>query len=351
MWTRRLWMAGVGSALGACPATATPLAYSDLPPAARRLAADLGLTAESFPAYLAAQRAALAERVVAGSAEHLTYYVLQSQRFTSSGGLDALALARSRSDALPVEAKLRMDAFRASTTATLDERHSLMVGLYRGLPVDWTLERCYDHTTRFLRERLATGPDPDVVNSLYQRRGLSSDSVAGNTKVLAAAQPHLGVPKRVLLVGPGLDLTRREGFQDDAPLEQPQWNWLRQQFGSKAAIDSVDVRPEVLTFLRRRGRCAVEADITAQIPAVGVYDLAVATNVFVYLDDRGLMMALAGLARALRPGGVLLHNDGRFAAKVFGESLGMPVVHFSPVSLGFRNGREQMDRVVVNRRG
>jgi SAM-dependent methyltransferase len=350
MWTRRGWMAGIGSALGACPPAALPLAYADLPVAARRLAADLGLTAETFPEYLVAQRKALAVRVVAGSAEHITYYVLQSRRFSSLEALDPLRLAKLGSGGPPAEVGLRLKAFRASVATTLDERHGLIVGLFRGLPADWTLERCYEHTMRFLRERLAEGLDPEAVNSLYQRRGLSSDTAEGNTTVLTAAVPHLGRPKRVLLVGPGLDLTRREGYDDATPLEQPQWEWLRERFGEGATIDAVDIRPEVLAFLRKRGRCAVEVDITTQIPAVGVYDLAVATNLFVYLDDRSLLMALAGMARALRPGGVLMHNEGRFAAKVFGGAVGMPVVHFAPVSLGFRNGREQMDRAVIHRR-
>ena len=54
------------------------------------------------------------------------------------------------------------------------------------------------------------------------------------------------------------------------------------------------------------------------------------------------------VADALRPGGCLLHNDPRFAARLFGEAAGMPVVHFEAVALGRRGGREQMDRVVVH---
>jgi SAM-dependent methyltransferase len=313
------------------------------------MAADVGLTEQSFPAYLTAQRSALAERVVAGSAEHVIYYVLQSRQFTSLVSLDPLVLARAATDSLPAAVSLRMEAWRATAGERFDERHRLVAALYRELPGDWTLERCYRHTMQFLRERLAGAQEPDSINALYQRRGLSSDSVEGNTAVLAAARPQLGSPRRILLVGPGLDFTRRERFSDALPLEQPQWLWLRAQF-AEAALDAVDVRPEVLAFLRARGRCAVEADVTAQIAAAGAYDLAIATNLFVYLDDRGLLTALAGLARTLRPGGVLLHNDGRFAAKVFGGAVGLPVEHFAPVSLGLRNGREQMDRAVVHRR-
>lgn len=350
MWTRRAWFGAVGTALGACPAAPVALSYADLPAPARRLAADLGLTADSFPSYLDTQRRVLAERIVSGSAEHLTYYVLQSRRFTDLPPLDPLNLARASEETVPPAVAQRLAAWQASAKVRFDERHQLVAELFRALPIDWTVERCYRHTMEFLRERLRAVGGPEAVNALYQRRGLSSDTAAENTAVLRTAQPQLGKPKRVLLAGPGLDLTRREGFDDAAPLAQPQWDWLREQFGAGVTIDAVEVRPEVLGFLRARGRCAVEADITTQIPAVGVYDLAVATNLFVYLDDRGLFTALAGVARALRPGGVLLHNDGRFAAKVFGGAVGLPVVHFAPVSLGFRNNREQMDRAVVHRR-
>jgi SAM-dependent methyltransferase len=84
-----------------------------------------------------------------------------------------------------------------------------------------------------------------------------------------------------------------------------------------------------------------------QLPA-GRYDLAVATNLLVYLNDQELALALGNLAQALRPGGCLLHNDPRFAARLFGEAAGIPVVHFESVRLGTRAGREQLDRVVVH---
>lgn len=353
MDTRRGWIGTVGALLGACPSSPARLSYPDLPSAARALAADLGLRADSFPAYCDAQRKRLAERIVAGSAEQITYYLLQSSRFTSLPALAPLDLARVPQPTLPAAVARRLAAWRTAADAATqspDERCRLVAGLISALPADWTLERCYLHTMAFLRERLLGEQAPDAVNALYQRRGLLADSARANTAVLAAAQDRLGQPQRILLAGPGLDLTRREGFDDAAPLEQPQWDWLRQHWGPAPTLDAADVRPEVLAFLRGRRRCAVEADITTDIPAVAAYDLIVATNLFVYLDDRGLLLALASLARALRPGGLLLHNDGRFAAKVFGGAVGLPVVHFAPVSLGLRNGREQMDRAVLHRR-
>ncbi|MFN9266526.1 MAG: hypothetical protein ACK6DY_23965 [Acidobacteriota bacterium] len=346
-------MSTVGALLEACPASPVAMDYTDLPASARALAADLGLTPDSFPAHRAARRQLLAERIVAGSAEQITYYLLQSRSFTALPPVVPLALARLPDRALLPAAAPRLAAWREATRASdpdADERRRLVAGLYRGLPAAWTLERCYLHTMEFLRDRLLGEQAPDAVNALYQRRGLLADSARASTAVLAAAQERLGQPQRILLAGPGLDLTRREGFDDAAPLEQPQWDGLRRRWGAAPGLDAADVRPEVLAFLRGRQRCAIEADITTEIPAIAAYDLIVATNLFVYLDDRGLLLALAALARALRPGGLLLHNDGRFAAKVFGGAVGLPVIHFTPVSLGLRNGREQMDRAVLHRR-
>ena len=76
--------------------------------------------------------------------------------------------------------------------------------------------------------------------------------------------------------------------------------------------------------------------------------MEVATNILLYLDDVELALALANFAQALRPGGCLLHNDSRFAARLFGEAAGIPVTYFQAVQLGTRGGREQVDRIVVH---
>jgi hypothetical protein len=112
----------------------------------------------------------------------------------------------------------------------------------------------------------------------------------------------------------------------------------------------MDVRPEVVDFLKDRGQCAFRGDVTRSIPGRSRYAAAFATNVLLYLSDRLLFLAFAVIAASLRPGGYLVHNDQRFAAKVFGESFDLPVIKFEAVGLGARAGVEQMDRAVTHRK-
>ena len=352
MLSRRLWLAALTSPLWPCaPVPARQLDFADLPAAALALAGDLGLSKASWPSYVAAQNTSLSTRVIAGTAEALTYFILQSRRFTSLPPLEPLALARAGILTPDAAVAARLVAFENSAIQIRDARHALLIDLYRQLPPEWSLAACYRHTLAFLHVRLTEAKEREAIDELYQRRGLSSDTAIANTATLDAAWPHLlSAPRSALLIGPGLDLTRREYFSDDIPLTQPQLERLVALLGPQARLDCVDVRPEVLAFLRQSKRCAIAADITTQIPSVGTYDLAVATNVLVYCDDRSLFTALAALSVSLKPGGYLLHNDSRFAAKVFGRALNFPVVHFAPVSLGRRQGIEQLDRVVLHRR-
>ncbi|MCX6607109.1 MAG: class I SAM-dependent methyltransferase [Acidobacteria bacterium] len=352
MLSRRRWLAALTPPLWPCASSpARPLDFADLPAAALPLARDLGLSESSWPSYTAAQNTSLSSRISAGTAEALTYFILQSRRFTSLPPLQPLALASLGILTPDAAVEARLAAFQTSLSQIRDARHALLVELYRQLPPDWTLAACYRHTLAFLHARLKEAKEQEAIDALYQRRGLSSDTATANTATLDAAWPHLQpAPRNALLIGPGLDLTRRENFSDDAPLAQPQLERLLSLLGPAARLDCVDVRPEVLAFLRQTKRCGFAADITTQIPAVGTYDLAVATNVLVYFDDRSLFTALAALAVSLKPGGYLLHNDSRFAAKLFGRALNLPVAHFAPVSLGRRQGVEQLDRVVLHRR-
>jgi hypothetical protein len=56
---------------------------------------------------------------------------------------------------------------------------------------------------------------------------------------------------------------------------------------------------------------AVRLDIATGRLAGESVDLVVATNIFPYLDDVGLTLALTNIASLLEPGGVLLHNEAR----------------------------------------
>lgn len=345
--TRRVWVAGV-SAFAACPPSdEAALDFEHLPSAAHAMAKDLGLGASNWATYREQQRLSLARRIDEGSAEHVTYYVLQSRRFTKHEPIDPVRLAATRPVRMPQAVSQRFADF-AATTKAVDARHQLIIDLYRDLPTNWTSEACFLHTMHFLVERSVN--QREARDTLYQRRGLSSDTTPVQTRVIDRALAYLKTlpPGRTLLAGPGLDLTRREGFSDETPLLAYQ---VERLLSAKVVLDCVDVRPEVLAYLASRPVCPMRLDLsTTAASATGRYGLAIATNVLLYLDDRALFAALAGLARSLGPGGYLVHNDVRFATKVFGEVLGLPAVHFEALALGRRQGVEQMDRVVIHRK-
>ena len=306
------------------------LEIGQVPP---HFSSQLGLDANNWAAWRTGQGEAIARRITEGTAEHLTYYLLQSRQFTAEVPVLPALVARDLDAELP---RKRAGDFVESLDRKLDARHGLLCDLYRELTPGWTLERAFRHSMAFLR---AKEVDRAPLNELYFRRGLSSDTSPESSRVLNG----LGSPRRILLAGPGLDLTRREKFSDSLPLCSHQLDSLRAQF-PRAEIDLVDVRPEVVKHLG-----ATRADVTREwLP--GRYDLIVATNLLLYFEDRELLTALAGFAQSLAPEGRLLHNDQRFAAKVFGDALKMPVERFVPIALEPRGRVERFDRAVIHRK-
>ena len=343
--SRRDWLAMCLAAVPCAPPQDNQLAYRDLPPPAVAIARELGLTESSWAGIFAKQQRNLEQRIAEGSAEHITYYVLQSRSFTDRPPIDPLRLAASRPSDMPAEVLSRFADFLRTPKAA-DERHSVIRKLWEEVADPWPLTRCFRHTMNFLSAQ--KGSQREELDALYQQRGLAADTVPAQTAVLERAlgsmQNRSSAP--MLLIGPGLDLTRRENFQDSLPLKSYQADWL----SSRGLTECMDVRPEVVEFLRDHGQCAFRGDVTRNVAGRLRYSAAFATNVLLYLSDLLLFLAFAAITAALQPGGYFVHNDQRFAAKVFGESLGLPVVKFEPVSLGFRAGVEQMDRAVIHRK-
>lgn len=299
-----------------CLASSSDLTVDVLP---QSLATPLGIN----PAWFATQRKRQHLRIAQGSAEHIAYYLLQSKSFTTQPAIDPTQAAHQE---LPVP-QPRVQDFLAATPQ--DPRHKLIRNLYDNL--NWPLDRCYHHTLQFLEAKeIKQAP----LEPLYQSRGLSSDTSPESLTALST----LSIPaKRVLLAGPGIDLTRREKFTDDIPLKSHQLDHLRSLYSQ---VDTIDIRPEVIAHLH-----ATPHDLTTQILSTK-YDLIIATNLFVYLNEAELLCALTGLARSLNSGAKLVHNDTRFAAKVFGEALDVPVEKYQPVSLGGR----KWDRLVIHQK-
>jgi hypothetical protein len=256
------------------------------------------------------------------------------------------------------------------------------------------------------------GQDVARVAALYESRPHSSDTqieagfgVYLGLGTLHALEPAMRV-RRVLVVGPGLDLAPRTALIDavDPQSYQPLAvadALLALSLASDAdlRVHSVDVNPRVVraldaaargpqtlhlfagiadtadqpfrpdyrAYLHALGRAIGDethaprvvasnrhyqrsiAVRTAVARALSVerlnivterlvhdppFDVAVATNVLTYFDDRQLALALTNIAAMLRPGGYLLHNDSRADLVGSAASLGLPLLHARTAILG-----------------
>lgn len=352
---RSLSLLLAGTVLGAAP-----VGWTDLPVALRTILARGGLDQGRYATWQAKRTQELRVRLDNGSAEHVAYFLLQSRAFTDAPALDPMREARiylrslkpDRWDAFlagepggaPLNEPIRRRAEAFWQAEARNERHRLLRAMAATL--GWRSEQILETAFRFLLQR----SEEDDADALYQRRGLSADPFPATMRAVERGLMKTGGGRdAVLLAGPGAELGSRFGVDDARPVQSTQPGALLALNGRKPArFDCVDIRQEVVDSLAGGPCKAARLDIAGEALPVESYDLAVATNLLVYLNEEELGVAMGNLGRALRPGGCLVHNDSRFAARLFGEAAGMPVIYFESVTLGRRGGREQMDRVVVH---
>ncbi len=337
--------------------------WATLPSPLTRLLEESGLSSVRYSTWQHHYRTRAASRLEAGSAEHIAYFILQSSRLTTESPLNPIAEARQYLAAIPASERAGFLAGKESTHPlspsiqrrisafqgpVRDPRHTLLREMAGKL--QWKPERTILATFRFLLN-LANTELPD---SAYQDRGLSADpfppSMQAVQRGIAWLRANRPAPRSsILLLGPGAELGSRFGLDDDLPIASPQPAALVQRLSpSPQRFDCSDIRPEVVAA-HRNGPCrATVADVVIDRLPPDVYHLAIATNVLVYLNDTELALALANLAQSLAPGGCLIHNDSRFAARLFGDAAGLPALHFESVPIGTRAGRQQLDRAVIH---
>lgn len=311
--------------------------WDELSPGTRTL---INMDRAAFDTWSEKRKVRLKERLDEGAAEHIAYFLLQSRKLSDSPVVSPLRAARGE-NAEAVAARVK--AFWEKDP--VDERHRLL----RRMAPAWPRERVVETAFRFLWDRTAAGSIQEV-ESLYQQRGLSADPYPPSMKAVRAGLDFLGARRsfrRVLLIGPGMELGSRFGVDDNAPVASQQPKALLAMLRAKPSqFDCIDVRAEIVESLRGSPCAAAIGDIVDTLS--GQYDLLIATNVLTYLDDVELAVAFSNLARATAPGGCFIHNDTRFAVRVAGEAAGLPVREFKAISLGEINGREQFDRAVVH---
>jgi hypothetical protein len=248
------------------------ITWQDVAPFHSRLAAG-GITAQSFDSYVDRLRQENARRVRDGDLDHLIFYALQSTHFTKlppiEPALSAKALVEG-SNQIPPDARARIGAllksldssstdprvtyFRALVRATfpnVNERENSLLNEYRR-----TMTFVYD------KEFVAQRAGPEAVADLYRARGLSTDTaveagfvVYNGLGILKSLDPQRRI-RRVLIVGPGLDLAPRTSLVENGPPESYQpWAVIDALLSlglaraDELSVVGADINPRVIDHL------------------------------------------------------------------------------------------------------
>jgi hypothetical protein len=326
----------------AAPATVRRVTWDDIPPAVRTWLDGRGVHAAGFPDYLERVRTSNQRRVAEGDLDHLIFYALQSTRFTTfppiEPALSAKALVDSFDPAeraaflaspttapparVPDAVRTRLAALgRALEKPEPDERlqyfHEIAEAAYPRRPDrERGLLREYLRAMRFVYEKevAARALPHERVAELYRTRGLSTDTAVeagyliylglGIVRALDAARTI----RRVLIVGPGLDLAPRTGFREAGPPESYQpWTVIDALVSVGLArtgeleVVAADINPRVVAHLNRA---------RAEPPALTlVSELGDNETVTLTSDFREYFAGLGGAVGTVAP----MELSGRYA--------------------------------------
>jgi SAM-dependent methyltransferase len=270
----------------------SPLTWNDLAPAGRDRLTAAGITPAAFPSYRDRLRETHARRVREGDLDHLVFYLLQSTTFTTLPPIEPALSAKALVDGL---ADRERDAFlhgseivtsrvpnavrarAAALVRALDgsDRDPRLVYfrelVHAAVPVphqrDAALLREYLRVMRFVYDKefvaQRSASAPQAVAELYRSRGLSTDTAveAGylvylGLGVVKSLEPERRV-RRVLIVGPGLDLAPRTGLLEAGPPESYQpWAVIDALIAlglsrpGDLEVVAADINPRVVSHLR-----------------------------------------------------------------------------------------------------
>ena len=199
------------------------ITWDDVAPPIQSLLGARGVDRASFDAYVADVRQRDRARVRDGDLDHLVYYALQSSAFTDLAPIEPATSAKAFAAraAIPRAVQDRFDALAAALRDRSDDgrlkyfREIVARERAAGTPLQQILSEQYARAMRWLYEKEFAG-----AGDVYQRRGLSTDTSveAGYAVYVGLAALHALEParriKRVLVLGPGLDLAPRTGLVD-----------------------------------------------------------------------------------------------------------------------------------------
>ena len=318
-------------------AGARTVGWDDLPPAVHARLQRSGHTASTFPAFVSSLSRAAETRVREGDFDHLVFYVLQSTHFTRLPPIEPALSAKAFTSGggVPPAAAARIAAFlRTIASADADPRVSYFRGLLGAVPRSerrQLIEREYARAMKFLYEQEFV--DRSKTAQLYQTRGLSTDSavdagVAMTTglRIIRALDPSRRI-RRVLIVGPGLDLAPRTGMLEAGPPASYQpWQVidalvsLRLSGLDDLEVVGADINPRVVDHLRQVRERPPVLRLVSALRETGAVSYAI--DFRVYFSELG--HSIGRIGKADGPSGHLsktLTATREAAAAVRGERL------------------------------
>jgi hypothetical protein len=215
----------------------------------------------------------------------------------------------------------------------------------------------------------------DALRALRMTRDAGSAGSAGSLRVDAVdLNPHVATaiersvraPTLTLHVTSGIADTERTRFTDDyraylasfgraiqATPDQPQTQPASSTMRGHVR-KTIPIAPDVLAAIHASRLDIVTERLAASASAgdgATAYDLVIVTNVFPYLSDAELIVAIANIAAVLAPGGALIHNEPRPLLQSTAASLGLPASHARSVLIAtVPGGNDLYDAIWIHQK-
>jgi hypothetical protein len=317
-----------------------------------------GITAASFQDYVARTHAENVRRVREGDLDHLIFFLLQSATLSATPPIEPALSARSLVEGLdassraaflrdgqaaglraptPVTERIaallraiekpgsdaRLIYFRSLIATAFPTRGERAAGLAR----EYLRAMRFVYQKEFVAQR-AERP-ADAIADLYRTRGLSTD-----TAVEAGYLVHLGLAvakglqpdrriRRVLIVGPGMDLAPRTGFRDVPPESYQPWAVIDALVSTGFArlddleVTAADINPRVVAHLRRSRASPPTLSLTSEIAAKD--GVSFSRDYREYFADLGARLSMPAAApRVVETADGHLHKSVRVSAAAAG---------------------------------
>ena len=286
--------------------TVKRITWDDVAPIRAHLAKHQ-ITATTFASYVDRTHDEDAKRVRLGDLDHLIFYILQSRQFTKLPTIEPALSAKALVDALdektrqaylrgevgldvaaPRTAIERIEAYvlslnkPATDARTIFFRDLVTANFPSKADRRAALTQEYLRVMRFVYEKefvaqRAKTP-ADAVAELYRSRGLSTDTaveagfiVYNGLGIASGLDPDRRI-RRVLIVGPGLDLAPRTALLEDAPPQSYQpWAVLDAlavlKMSELSAIEIVgaDINARVVDHLMRSRANVPQLRLTSEL--------------------------------------------------------------------------------------